>query len=376
MAWFSRKRATEPEARAVSYQDVWSTGGDVSAISAGSIDAALRLAPLYAAVRLIADQGASLPLKGYREVDGVRRVMDSQPELLRSPAPGLSMFTWKQQALTSMLLRGNAYGYITAFSGTAARTLVWLHPDQVQVDESTAVPIYRLNGTMLDASRVVHVPGLTVAGSCVGVSPITAFRTVIETGLAAQRFSREWFANGGPVTPGSHLKNNARTLDPQSAQIVKDRYKASVRSGDVFVTGSDWDLSQISVNADDAAFVQTAKLTATQVASVYGVPPEKVGGETGSSLTYATVEQNNLDFVTFGLRPWLVRLEEAISRVLPQPQFARFNVDALLRADTLTRYQAHSVALSSGFMTVDEVRALEERPPLADASGDTTEGLA
>lgn len=376
MGWFSRKR--DDESRSLSHQDAWSTGGDVTSVTANSISAALKLSPLYAAVRLIADQGASLPLKGYRQSGGLRQVMDVQPELLRSPAPGISLFTWKQQAFTSMLLRGNAFGYITEFSGTAAKTLVWLNPDSVQVDESTGTPIYRVNGQMLDSSRVVHVPGLTVAGSCVGIAPITAFRTVIETGLQAQSFSRNWFANGGPVAPGSHLKNTARTLKPEEAAMVKDRYRATVRSGDVLVTGDDWDLKQITVKADDAAFVQTARLTATQIASIYGVPPEKIGGETGSSMTYATVEQNNLDFVSYGLRPWLVRLEEAISRILPQPQFARFNVDALLRADTLTRYQAHAIALDSGFMTVDEVRELEERPPLpqAQTQGDMTKGQA
>jgi len=364
VAWFSRRRKAEE--RAVSYSDVWSTGGDVSAIRANSIDSALRLTPLYAAVRLIADQGASLPLKAYRQNGDVREPMATTPELLRNPSARVSMFTWKQQPLVSLLLRGNAYGYITAFSGTAAKSLEWLHPDQVQVDESTMRPIYRLNGQMLDESRVVHIAGLSVPGSCVGVSPLTAFRTTIETGLAAQAYSRDWYANGGPVSPGSHLKNTERTLDNEQAQAIKSRYKASVRSGDVFVTGSDWTLTNLAISADDAAFVETSKLTATQIAAVYGVPPEMIGGETGSSLTYSTVEMNSLNFVTYTLRPWLVRIEEAISRVMPQPQFARFNVDALLRTDTKTRYEAHQIGIAAGFLTADEVRVMEDRPPLTD----------
>jgi HK97 family phage portal protein len=363
MGLFSR-RSKRTDERAVSYQDVWSTGGDVTAISATSIDSALRLAPVYAAVRLIADQGASLPLKAYRQSGAVREPITSTPELLKTPAPGVTPFTWKQQALTSMLLRGNAYGYITAFSGTAAKNLVWLHPDRVQVDESTGIPIYRHNGQMLDVSRVVHIPGLTVAGSCVGVNPITAFRTVIETGLQGQQYTRDWFLNGGPVGAGTHLKNEEMTLTPEQANTAKSRYRASARAGDVLVTGKDWTLSPITVKADDAAFVQTARLTATQIASIYGIPPEMIGGETGTSLTYSTVELNSLNFVTYTLRPWLVRLEEALSAVMPQPQFCRFNVDALLRADTLSRLQAHEIALRTGIETLDEARATEDKLPL------------
>lgn len=378
MAWFSRRPKSADE-RAISYSDVWNTGGDVTSITANTIDSALRLAPVYASVRLISDQAASLPLKAYRQSGDLREPM-AAPELLRSPAPGVSLFTWKQQAVSSMLLRGNAFGYITSFSGTAAKNLVWLHPDKMQVDESTGIPIYRYNGQMIDVSRVVHVPGLTVAGSCVGVSPITAFRTLIETGLSAQQFTRDWFANGGPVGPGSHLKNTEKTLTEDQAQQVKSRYRASVKSGDVMVTGSDWTLTPLTVKADDAAFVQTMRLNATQIASIYGIPPEMIGGETGTSLTYSTVELNSLNFVTYTLRPWLVRLEEALSAVMPQPQFCRFNVDALLRADTLSRYQAHEIALRAGFMTVDEVRITEDRKPLTPdeqaPDGDMTGGMA
>lgn len=381
MGWFSRRKPDEQ--RAVSYQDLWSRGDSVSGLSATTLDSAMRLVPLYAAVRLISDQAASLPLKAYRQNGGVRELMAAQPELLRSPAPGVSLFTWKQQAVASLLLRGNAYGYVPSRTPQgAARNVLWMNPDSVTVDESLGRPVYSVNGEALDSSRIVHVPGLAVAGSCVGVSPLAAFRMTIETGLQSQKFSRDWFVNGGPVAPGSHLKNTARTLDGAEAGEVKDRYRATVRSGDVLVTGSDWDLSQLTVKADDAAFVQTARLTATQIAAAYGVPPEMIGGETGSSLTYSTVELNSLNFVTFTLRPWLVRLEEAISALLPQPQFARFNVDALLRADTLSRYQAHEVGLRSGFLTANEVRQMEDRPPLPDVSADqvnqgtVTEGQA
>ena len=89
-----------------------------------------------------------------------------------------------------------------------------------------------------------------------------------------------------------------------------------------------------------------------------------IGGEAGNSLTYATVEGRALDFVKFSLTPWIVRLETAIGELLPRGQTVKFNVNGLLRGTTKERYDAHAVALQAGFLTVDEVRALEDRPPL------------
>jgi phage portal protein BeeE len=91
-----------------------------------------------------------------------------------------------------------------------------------------------------------------------------------------------------------------------------------------------------------------------------------IGGETGKSMTYANVEQQSLNLVTYTLRPYLTKLESAFSLMLPRPQYVRFNLDALLRADLKTRYEAHQIALASKFKTPDEVRDLEELPPLTD----------
>jgi len=352
------------EARAISYGDLWSRGGDVTAISASSINAALRLAPVYSATRLIADQFAAAPLRAYKVApDGTRGRMDRQPSLITAPSSTVSAFTWKYQAITSVLLRGNAYGVITSTDANGWPTAIeWLNPDDVSVDESGRLPEYAFKGRVLDRMSVVHIPGYVVAGSCIGASPLTAFKTVIETGLRAQEFGNDWFKNG--AVPGGILKNTAQQIGPEVAQAARDRFKAATRGRELFVTGSDWDYSTLSVPADEARFIETLKLTATQIANVYGVPPERVGGETGSSMTYGNREQDSLDLVTYGLRPWFVRFEEALSALMPRPQYAKFNIDAIVRADLLTRMQAHEIATRVGLETNDEAREIEDRPPL------------
>lgn len=349
------------ETRDVGVGEAWSTGG--AATRAMAVDRVLGLAPVYASVRLISEQVASLPFKAFQEA-GDTRTPVPVPPLFKSPSATVRPFAWKQQCLASLLLRGNAYGYITAWVGNTPKTIEWMRPDLVTVDESTSMPTYYYNGQRVDPSRIVHIPGLSLPGTVVGVSPLTAFRTLFETGLEAQDFTHEWFQNGGPASPGSTLKNTAKTMTNEQAQDVKSRARSSIRNGELLVLGSDWDYTSLGVSGEDAAFLQTIKMNATQIASVYGIPPEMIGGDTGTSLTYSTVEMNTLNFVMFTLRPWLVRLEEAFSVFMPTDQSVRFNVNALLRSDAKTRTEVYEMSIRNKILTVDEVRALEDRGPL------------
>jgi phage portal protein BeeE len=94
-----------------------------------------------------------------------------------------------------------------------------------------------------------------------------------------------------------------------------------------------------------------------------------IGGK-GDSQTYANVESQSLAYLTYTLRPWLVRLERAFTDLLPPGQVARFNVDDLLRADQLTRYKAHQLGIMSGILTPNEARAVEQRAPYANGGDD------
>lgn len=364
MSLFFGRRA---EVRSTSYQDIWGRGGDVASVEAAAIDTALSLMPVYACVRLIADQFAAAPLRAFRlSSDGTKQQVTTQPRLITAPSATVGVFSWKYQAITSLLLRGNAYGLITSTDANGWPTgIEWLHPDFVRVDETGPMPMYFYNGHPLDPSTVFHVPAFILPGSVCGVSPLRLWVTSIETGLRAQDFGNDWFKNG--AVPGGILKNTQQTVTADVAEAAKSRFKAATRGRELFVTGSDWDYSTLAVPADEARFIETLKLTATQVANVYGVPPERVGGDSGSSMTYGNREQDSLDLVAFTLRPWFARFEEALTAAMPRPQYARFNIDAIVRADLKTRMEAHEIALRNGLETNDEGRALEDRPPLTDA---------
>ena len=100
-----------------------------------------------------------------------------------------------------------------------------------------------------------------------------------------------------------------------------------------------------------------------QVARIFRVPGYLIGAKTGDTATYTNAETAGLFFVTYTLMPWIARLEAAFSNLLPRPQFVKFDVDAFLRADTLSRLRAHQLAIMSGIKTPNECRSVENLEP-------------
>jgi HK97 family phage portal protein len=209
---------------------------------------------------------------------------------------------------------------------------------------------------------VLHIPWFKIPGKVKGLSPIEAYAATVDTGLQAQAYANGWFAAGG-VPPGK-FKNTQQMVSQEQAEIVRDRLVAAIRSRRPIVYGSDWEYEPITIPPEQAQFVQTMRMNATQIAAIYGIPPEEIGGEAGGSLTYNTVEQNSIRLSSRTLRPWLVRLERKFFSVLPSRQYIKFNADAMVRADIKTRYETYQIAASIGLLSDDEMRALEDRQPL------------
>lgn len=351
------------EQRNISYQDVWGSGG--SPLTARTASKALTLIPVYAATALIADQLAVAPLQLFEKgSNGVPRQLPP-PSLITNPGfGGIDAYSWKFQAFTSVLLQGNAYGYVLTWKAGVPATVLWLRPEDVTVIEDTDVPAkFYWRGALIPRQDLIHVPGYVTPSSVKGLSPISLFRTQVETGLEAQNFAQKFFRRG--TVPSGQLKNTAKRLTSEQATSARDRFVASVSEQKPFVTGADWQYTPLTLPQADIAFLSGIRATAGQIASAYRVPPEDLGGEgNGSSLTYKNLEQDQIKFSVRTLAPWATRFETVINRYLPPNQYVKFNLDASARADLLTRYQAHQTAIGSGFETLDEVRALEDREPL------------
>lgn len=365
--WFTKMFRSEQ--RSISYQDFWGSGGDVADIHSESISTALRLAPVYAATRLLADTIASLPLQAYQKSGEAKRKIPT-PGVFADPTSFGTEVEWVQRIMTSLTLRGNAWGYITEFDDFAYPAQIeWLHPDDVSLNgmnRSLERPRWYWLGRPLEPERVIHIPGYVLPGEVLGVSPIAAYALTTETGILSQEFGRDWFRNGS--VPSGVLETD-QPVTQENAKTVKSRFMAAASGREPVVLGAGTKYKPIAVNPSEAQYLETIKATANQIAAIYGVPPERIGGVPGGTLTYATREQSAIDLVTYSLRPYMVKLEAAFNRLTPPEQYVKFNVDALTRADLQARYQAHHLALTDGWMSKDEIREIEDLPPLPNGLG-------
>jgi HK97 family phage portal protein len=329
---------------------------------------ALALIPYFASVRILAEQISALPLQTFRDDGEIsKRITDGS--LIKNPAVNVDKITWTRQMVISLAMRGNAYGLITGFDGLGFATgIEWIHPDEIYVDETSPVlPRYWWASTVggygeIPRERMVHIAWFVPPGKRVGLSPVKAFARSIGVGLSAQEYGASWFTNGG--APPATFKNIAKTVTDEQAEEVGARLLRALRSGKPLVHGNDWEFNSIQISPEESQFIETMKMNATQIAAIFGIPPEWVGGETGGSLTYNSPEQNGLHVYKTVLLPWVTLIETNLSNLLPERQHVKFNPDGILRGDLKARYEAHQVAITAGFLTVDEVRKLENLPPL------------
>jgi HK97 family phage portal protein len=237
-----------------------------------------RLAPVFAANRHLADNISTLPLKAYRKIGDRREPMGNLPQLFQFLEDEGTLVDWLTRAVYSLAIFGNAIGFITNRDGFGFPTGVMWRPRSeffVDDDSNPSRPQWYWNGRKVDREEFVHIPWLTVPGKTLGLSPLEAFALTVDSGLKAQEYGKDWFANGG-VPPGT-FKNSAKTLDAKASQIIRERLAATIRTKQPLVYGSDWDFNPIMIPTEQAQFVETQKLTANQIASIYGIAPEEIG---------------------------------------------------------------------------------------------------
>ena len=338
-------------------------------------DEALGLPALYACVRLLADALASLPVKIYtRSPSGDRRAIRyTGPSIFDRPSVTGTLFDWLFTLMTSLLLQGNAWGFITGRDGYGFPTgIEWIPPeDVICVDDEmqpwnplrTRIYVY---GRLVSRDELFHVKAFSLAGRTEAISPLRAFAMTVLAGIEAQRYGTDWYRAGG-FPPGT-FKNADIEIDTEQAEAIRSMLVATMRRREPLVFGKDWTYEPITVPPSEAQFVDAMRMNATHMAAVYGLPPDRVGGTRGDSLTYSTQEQGTLQIIE-SLRPWMVRLEHAFFSLLPASRYVRFDSDALLKTDLKTRTEIYNVQRNMGLRTIDELRDLEDLEPLPNGVG-------
>jgi HK97 family phage portal protein len=339
-----------------------------------SAERAIRCVPAFGAVRFLADNIAAMApgLGLYKLGPDDIAVRQPTPSLFANPSIHGTLFDWLHKAVVSMGFHGDGIGLVTQRDYLGFPSMVeWLNPINVQTLDraiegpgSYVDPRWYWWGRPMDPKDLLHIPWFCMPWRVRGLSPIGAYAAAMGINLGAQEFANEWFRNGG-VPPGT-FQNLTQKVLPDDADEISRRLTGHIRKHQPLTYGMDWKYEPIAVSPNEAKFLETMEATATQIAVIYGVPPEKIGGVVGDSLTYSTVELNSLDCLTFTFRPWLTRFEYAFSTCFPRGYFVRFDTAEFLRVDAKTRAEIDALSLGTtqlGWKSADEVRASYNMPP-------------
>ena len=202
-------------------------------------------------------------------------------------------------------------------------------------------------------------------GRPLGVSPLEK-SGLIDIAIRAQEFGRDWFVNGAMP---SAIVYSDDVLTTQQADGILARLQSRWRRRQPGMLGSGMRYEQVSVKADESQFLDTMLQTASDIAISFNLPPGKIhAAMSGSDVKYSNITQNTQQYLMDSINPDLVVIQESVSRYMRAGQMCRWETGAFLRSDTKSRYEAYSIGLSAGFLSVDEVRAKEDLAPLPPSS--------
>ncbi|OLU37291.1 MULTISPECIES: phage portal protein [Erysipelotrichaceae] len=347
---------------------------------------AMQMTAVYSCVRILSEAVASLPLHIYEQEDGQSKKATDHPLfflLHDEPNPEMTSFVFRETLMTHLLLWGNAYAQIIRNGKGEVVALYPLMPDRMKVDRdengqlyyeyqvSTADPKVNPAGTVrLAPEDVLHVPGLGFDG-LVGYSPIATAKNSIGMAIACEEYGAKFFAHG--AAPSGVLEHPGVLKDPSK---LRDSWQAtfggSANSGKVAVLEEGVKYTPISIDPQQAQFLETRKFQINEIARIFRVPPHMVGDLEKSS--FSNIEQQSLEFVKYTLDPWVSRWEQAMTKILLTPEekkkyTIKFNVDGLLRGDYQSRMNGYAIARQNGWMSANDIRRLEEMDPIPEEAG-------
>lgn len=335
---------------------------------------ALRIPAVLQAVRLISEAIAGLPVGVFAKPDGEMPIQRPSPTWLERPNPECeTRFELIQQWVTGLLIDCNAYSLMFRDRRGVVGE-VWPQSwDKVTVerDRTTRTLRYHIDGTEYGPKDVLHIRGFTLPGEAQGRSAVDLCAESLGLALAAEEYAGRWFSQG---SMGTHLLTSAGGDAEQAEALEKkinDRWAGLTNAWKIKVLGkaADAKLHTLSVPNDQSQMLETRVHQVIEVARIMNVPPHLLYEMTKETTWGSGIEQQGIGFVTYTLTPHMVRLEQKIKTLLGKGEYPKWNVKGLLRGDTFTRFQAHEIALRNGWMNVDEIRALEEMPPLPNNGG-------
>lgn len=372
---FARLFRSSPENPSTSLSNpaAWLTGlfGTSKTGVQVSEDNALTFSAVYAAVRIISETIASIPLNVY-QADGETRVKavghPVQDLLAKAPNSVSSTFTFREAMASNLVLHGNAYAKIEMNAAGRPTALIPLNPMKVEVKvvDGEKVYVFDKKHTYLDY-EILHFVGLSFNG-LTGKSPLSMAREAVAIGLAAQEYGARFYSNGanagGVITAPGRLNTEVVKRLRESWNRAQSGNSNS-HSTAILEEGMKYE--KIGLDPEAAQFLQSRKFQVNEIARIFRIPPSYLADLDNSS-TKANVEQQAIQFVRDCITPYVRRMEVELNRKLfreDEPNlYAYFTMEGLMRGDQKARYEAYAVARNWGWLSVNDIRDLENLNPV------------
>jgi HK97 family phage portal protein len=279
--------------------------------------------------------------------------------------------------IVSLLLDGNAFVRVYTQNNQIVN-LVVLNPQTVEVKRNGLGRLmFNVQGEKmpLTTEEVIFIPDVVRPGNLRGVSRVDALKDNFGLAKALETYAARFFGHGATTSGIIEYPHDLTFEQSQGLAAAFDaKHKGLRKSHKTGVLSGGATYKPTNVPNDQAQFLDSRRMAVEDVARAFNVPPHLLG--LSGTNSYASVEQNNLAWVTHGLRPIISKIENALSPLLAlspngQNAFLRFNIDGLLRADINSRMSAYSIGLQSGFLTINDVRRLEDLQAIDNPSANT-----
>lgn len=373
------------EKRAVSFQSVWGSGSDIDLGSqSGTLvnsDTAFQVNAIYSALSLISQTISSLPVSAYTRSpdDGSRSLLQPQPDWVQKPDVDTTKEAFYGSVIVSLLLDGNAFVRVFANERGEVVNMNVLNPTHVKIKRNgLGRMMFEVKGEnrLLSGEEVIFIPDVVKPGGMRGVSRVEALKENWGLAIALQNYSAKFFGSG---THTSGILEVPGTLTGDQAKMLQDafdsRHKGWSRAHRTAVLSGGATYKPTTVDPQESQLLEARDHAVADVARAFNLPPHLLG-LADKGMSFASVEQNNLAWVTHSLRPIVTKLESAFSPLLARSSggeraFLKWNLDGLLRADIETRTKSYSVGLQAGYYTINDVRRYEDLPAIENPSADT-----
>lgn len=334
-----------------------------------SVRRSVAVPSVWRALQVLVTGASQLTMDVYR---GGYVVDGATPSIVRTPNSQQTLSEWLSDIVLSLAIDGNAFIRVDRVDGMVVDLHV-LPPNEVGVgrDGTTNEIRYQHKGTTYTRHHIRHLSILKPPGWLRGMGPIEAARRGLAFADGAAEYASGWFTETGQPTG---VLSSEAALTRQQALEYRDMWNGIDENGEpidktqnpsgIKVLGRGLTYEPILLKPADVLWLEAQDFTTTEIARLFGIPTSLMAiGLDGKSTTYANVTQEWLGFIRWTLMAYLRPIEELLSALTPRGQLVRFNLDAVLRADTLSRYQAHAVGINAGFLDPEEVRRIEGLQP-------------